>query len=124
MHITCDYCGRPARFVDSKLVYGRSFGKIYYCGACNAWVGVHKGTSKPLGRLANAELRHWKKAAHKVFDPLWQCGHFKGKRNDAYAWLAEQMQLPVEKTHIGMFDVGQCQQAIKIINELKGSWYR
>ena len=29
-----------------------------------AYVGVHKGTDKPLGRLANAELRYWKKRAH------------------------------------------------------------
>lgn len=122
--VYCPYCGRKAEYVDSKLIYGKSYGMAYWCRPCDAYVGVHKGTDKPLGRLANAELRRWKMAAHKVFDPLWQYGHFKHQRNAAYAWLAERMQLPREKTHIGMFDVGQCQQAIKIINELKGSWYR
>jgi hypothetical protein len=35
-------------------------------------VGCHKGTTKPLGRLADAELREWKKRAHAAFDPVWQ----------------------------------------------------
>ena len=34
------------------------------------------------------------------------------------------MGLPVEKTHIGMFDVGQCRKAIEIIEkETKGDRY-
>ena len=112
--IHCDYCGTLTLFVDSKVIYGRSYGMIYLCPKCNAYVGVHKGTDKPLGRLADAELRKWKNAAHRAFDPLWQYGPFRGKRNAAYSWLAEQMQLPVEKTHIGMFDVEKCRTAIAI----------
>jgi len=113
-NIHCDYCGTLVEFVDSKVIYGKSYGMIYLCPDCGAYVGVHKGTDKPLGRLANAELREWKKAAHKVFDPLWQQGPFRGKRNAAYRWLAKQLQLPVEKTHIGMFDVEECKKVIKI----------
>lgn len=112
--VFCDYCGRRAEYVDSKVVYGKSYGKIYLCRNCMAWVGVHKGTNKPLGRLANAELRFWKKQAHAAFDPLWKYGRFRGYRNAAYAWLAERMRLPVEKTHIGMFDVAECRKAIQI----------
>ena len=104
--VYCDYCGRETEYVDSKVIYGKSYGKIYLCRNCMAYVGVHKGTDKPLGRLANAELRNWKKAAHAVFDPLWKYGRFRGHRNAAYAWLAQKMGLPVEKTHIGMFDPG------------------
>jgi hypothetical protein len=112
--VYCDYCGRKAEYVDSKVVYGRSYGMIYLCRNCMAYVGVHKGTDKPLGRLANAELRYWKKAAHAAFDPLWKYGRFKGYRNAAYGWLSEQMELPVDKTHIGMFDVAQCKKAVQI----------
>ncbi len=122
--VYCDYCGRETEYVDSKVIYGKSYGKIYLCRNCMAYVGVHKGTDKPLGRLANAELRNWKKAAHAVFDPLWKYGRFRGHRNAAYAWLAQKMGLPVEKTHIGMFDVGQCRKAIEIIEkETKGDRY-
>ncbi len=82
--VYCDYCGRETEYVDSKVIYGKSYGKIYLCRNCMAYVGVHKGTDKPLGRLANAELRNWKKAAHAVFDPLWKYGRFRGHRNAAY----------------------------------------
>lgn len=115
--VICNYCGRKAELVDSKEIYGTSYGKMYLCRRCNAYVGCHKGTDRPLGRLADAELRYWKKAAHAVFDPLWRQGRFRGKRKAAYEWLAEQMELPVEQTHIGMFDIAQCKQAIKIVQE-------
>ena len=59
--VYCDYCGRETEYVDSKVIYGKSYGKIYLCRNCMAYVGVHKGTDKPLGRLANAELRNWKR---------------------------------------------------------------
>lgn len=83
--VYCDYCGRQAEYVDSKVVYGKSYGMMYLCRNCMAYVGVHKGTDKPLGRLA------------------------------------QKMGLPVEQTHIGMFDVAQCRKAIHIIeNETRG----
>lgn len=121
--IYCDYCGRRAEFVDSKVIYGKSYGMVYLCRPCDAYVGVHKGSDVPLGRLANAELRYWKKAAHAAFDPLWQYGRFKRHRNAAYRWLSDQMQLPVEKTHIGMFDINQCKAAIQIIRNQGGNIY-
>ena len=110
----CDYCGQPALYIDSAAVYSRSYGMIYYCPDCSAWVGVHRGTNKPLGRLANAELRDWKKQAHAAFDPLWQGGRMK--REAAYAWLAQQLSIHVNQTHIGMFDAAQCRQVIQICN--------
>ena len=47
--VICDYCGTPADFVDSSVVYhGHSFGMIYLCPRCGAYVGVHKGLTNPL----------------------------------------------------------------------------
>ena len=117
MTVLCDYCGIPANLCDSSVIYGRSYGMIYLCSKCGSYVGCHKGTDKPLGRLADAALRKWKMAAHASFDPLWKTGPFRGRRKAAYGWLAEQMGLPIEKTHIGMFDIPQCQEVIKIIEK-------
>jgi hypothetical protein len=36
---------------------GIDYGMIYYCPKCRAYVGVHAGTDRAKGRLANAELR-------------------------------------------------------------------
>lgn len=118
--VICPYCGQQAKYVDSKVVYGRSYGKIYLCKECDAYVGVHKGTDKPLGRLADKELRYWKMAAHDAFDPIWQTK--KMKRNQAYKWLAERMGLSPQEAHIGMFDVLQCKKVIKICKESKGEF--
>lgn len=95
--ITCQYCRGDAPLVDSSVVYGKSYGPIYYCAPCGAYVGVHKKTLQPLGTVANAELRFWRKQAHAAFDPLWQ-----GKRmprGKAYAKLAKELNVSV--IHIG-----------------------
>ena len=63
------------------------------------------------------ELRELKKQAHAAFDPLWKEGRFRGHRKAAYAWLSEQMNLPQEKTHIGMFDTAQCERVVQICQE-------
>lgn len=117
--VICDYCGKPARLVDSAIVYeGRSYGLIWYCKGCHAWVGCHRGTNEPMGRLADAELRKQKRIAHAMFDPLWR-GKEKRTRRAAYEWLAEQMGLPLNQTHIGMMNIDQCKEVIRICKEAK-----
>jgi len=118
--MNCNYCDKPTVYIDSQVIYGTSYGYVYYCEPCSAWVGVHKGTDKPLGRLANGELREWKKKAHATFDPLWKRkvikdGIGKGKaRRKGYKWLADSMGIGVKDCHIGMFDVDQCKQVVGI----------
>lgn len=46
--VYCDYCGKRAEFVDSKVVHGRSYGMIYLCRHCMAYVGVHKGRPRHI----------------------------------------------------------------------------
>lgn len=109
--VRCPYCGYEAEFVDSSRVYnGKSYGRIWLCSQypkCDAYVGVHRGTRRPLGRMANSELREAKKRAHAAFDPLWKRSM---ARKDAYVWLAGQLGIPVNKCHIGMFDVELCER--------------
>jgi len=42
----CPYCKGETKYVDSSLVYGRSYGMMYLCEPCDAYVGVHHKTSK------------------------------------------------------------------------------
>lgn len=117
--VLCPYCGKRAEYVDSAEVYrGRSYGMIYLCRPCDAYVGTHKGTDVPLGRLANKELRRWKNRAHAAFDPLWQSKRFT--RRGAYRWLSEQLGIPREEAHIGMFDIDMCRRVLEVINDMKG----
>jgi len=112
----CPYCNAEAKLVDSAVVYGRSFGPIWLCPNypdCDTYVGVHKGTQKPLGTLANAELREWRKSVHAAFDPLWKGGPWS--RDRAYRWLQAALDLPRDQCHIAMFDIAQCQAALEAI---------
>lgn len=73
--LTCPYCGSEAHLKDSAMIYGKSFGMVYLCDRypfCDSWVGVHKGTTNPLGTMADSELRELRKNAHVLFDRLWR----------------------------------------------------
>lgn len=109
----CPYCGKDTAYVDSEVVYRQSYGMIYLCADCLAWVGVHKGTDNALGRLADKELREWKIKAHAAFDPIWQTGIMK--RGHAYHWLAKMLDIPDEYCHMGYFSVATCKRVVEII---------
>lgn len=122
--VKCDYCGRQAELVAGDVIYPHRpdlFEKRFWrCVPCDAFVGCHApgngygdGT-RPLGRLANAELRRAKMRAHAAFDPLWKA---KGmRRREAYAWLAEQLSIEFDQCHIGMFDVNRCHEVVAIVS--------
>jgi hypothetical protein len=114
---------------SSARIYGKDYGLIYFCvdyPVCDAYVGVHEGTTEPLGRLANKELREWKIKAHAAFDPLWKAklkkrqlekGEIYKKhyaRGSGYKWLATQLGIKKEECHIGMFDIDMCKKVVDI----------
>lgn len=109
----CPYCKGETEFVDSSEVYRESHGMIYLCRPCKSWVGIHKDSERAaLGRLANAELREWKKKAHDAFDPIWK-SNLKS-REQAYDWLSEKLGVPRHYTHIGFFGVETCKKLVAI----------
>lgn len=124
---TCPYCGNPAVLVHGTVVYPHrpdlKAKQFWNCAPCGAYVGCHPGTTKPLGRLADRELRNWKRNAHTYFDPIWQTG--KLERTKAYGWLAKELGMPQHKCHIGMFDVETCRRVVaacrRFTEELEGA---
>lgn len=114
--VFCPYCGKAAELIDSSAVYQRSYGMIWMCKPCDAYTGVHASspTFKPLGTLAKAPLRKMRSEVHKLFDPLWKKG--KMSRNEAYSWLADQMNKTKETTHVAMFDEADCKKAISVLS--------
>lgn len=108
----CPYCSQPAEYVDSAVIYGKSYGMIYLCRPCDAYVGCHKKSDKALGRLANRTLRGAKKQAHFYFDKIWKDGLME--RTEAYSWLSENMGVIRDLTHIGMFNEEQCAKVVEL----------
>ena len=112
----CPYCGKSSVMVGGAQIYPHRpdlYSKLFYqCKPCDAMVGCHPGTRKPLGRLADAELRRAKQAAHAAFDPKWQSK--KMNRHAAYRWLSEQTGIDRLQCHIGMMDVEQCKRVVEV----------
>jgi len=121
MEVICPYCGLNAELVDSKTIYGTSYGMVWLCQPCQAWVGVHKGDrdSKPLGTLANAEVRKARQLAHAAFDPFWQELVEKGAkkwnaRKQLYDRLSAELGLDASECHIAQFDDRRCRSVVTV----------
>ena len=123
----CPYCKGPVEYEDSSIIYGKSYGMIYICHPCDAYVGVHKGTDKALGTLANRNLREARKEAHYHFDKIakttlihkiWS-EDLPGvtSRSKAYKWLSNQMEIEPKYCHIAMMDINQCKRVVTISKE-------
>lgn len=92
----CRYCGGAVHLVPAAKVYGPAAAKrlglerekFYQCQNCNARVGCHKGSTRPLGNLANEALRM--------------------KR------MAKKLRLSEELAHIGGFEMDRCQKLIRL----------
>jgi len=77
-------------------------------------------STRPLGTLADAETRAARMKAHDAFDPLWrrrmratQCSKPQA-REAAYAWLSRALGLPLDRTHIALFDRAMCDRVVAL----------
>lgn len=112
----CPYCGNLAEWVENKEIYGKNYGKssvmCWLCRSCNAYVGCHNNSKKPLGTMANAETRKWRREAHKLFDPLWKSR--KMSRAKAYGLLQGHFGSII---HIAECDIEMCKKIITFLIE-------
>lgn len=109
----CPYCGRIARKVDNAQKFlGHGSGIVWVCTGypeCDAYVYAHRNSGLPMGTLANRDLRKARKRVHLVLDQLWQTNRLD--RTRVYIELAQAMGLSRDACHVGMFDLGQCEEA-------------
>ena len=117
----CQFCNSEAQMVAGDKIYPHRKDlyhlSFFYCDNSHdpAYVGTHKN-SKPLGTLADAETRKARNLAHRSFDKIWKDKLLS--RSDAYRVLSKHMNLPPEKTHIGMFNVEQAQEVVLFSEDL------
>lgn len=116
--LPCNYCYKSAELVTGREIYPHRLDlhdkRFYRCVPCGAIVGCHPGTTRALGRLANAELRKARMAAHAAFDPLWRSGRMT--RGAAYKWLAARLGVDGGLCHIGEFELKICQRLVTLCN--------
>lgn len=122
----CQYCNQEATHVKGDKIYPHRKDlyhlSFWYCdnGHSPAYVGCHPGGDKPLGILADADLREAKKTAHLAFDPIWRNKRYT--RSAAYKWLASALDISPELCHIGMFDITTCRAVVVLSHDLRRSW--
>ena len=106
----CPYCDAEATVSDSAEIYrGRSYGLALICTRwpeCDAFVSCHPGSDRPMGYMANRELREARKKAHAAFDPRWK--HTKLTRKGAYQLMADLLKIPLGQAHISHLNLEQC----------------
>lgn len=116
--LMCQYCNIRAKRVTGERVYPHRpdlyYLKFYCCTQCNAYVGVHKKSGKPLGTLANNTLRDARRKAHVAFDPLWQDKKSSMTRREAYTWLADTLGIAFKDCHIALFDLTTCGHVVNL----------
>lgn len=110
--MNCPFCNKEAVWCENKAIYGKNYGKsymCYWCKTCDAYVGCHNNTKKPLGTMANRELREWRKKVHAVIDPYWKLGNMK--RGQVYAELKKIFGHAV---HVGESDIEMCKKLVEV----------
>lgn len=112
----CPYCDGRVRLVENSEIYrGRSYGDwpyAYLCKPCDAFVGLHPDTDLPLGTMANGQLREARKLAKSLWIDMTKAAGLS--RAQAYAWLAERMNMPKADCHFGHFDLKRAAQALAV----------
>lgn len=100
---------------------------VWICRRCNARVGCHPGSIRPLGFPANEALRKARALLHdRMLDPLWRdaddsLGPYQQRRLRVYRYLSETLKIPRDQTHTAMFDLDTCRRAWRA---LKGVTYQ
>ena len=101
------------RYVQSPMraLYPKGSEPIYLCVNCNAYVGCYPDGS-PMGKVANTVLRLKRQETHRIFDRFWREQGWT--RSAAYRWLAQNLHLKEHETHIGMMEMDECEQVIRL----------
>ena len=113
----CPYCNGKVVWINNRKVYGKEYGKshmMYICESCGASVGCHKNTRRPLGTLANKELRGLRHKCHDKIDPYWMAHNIS--RDNLYKLLSEWYG---SEFHIGQLREDGCKRVLEELDVLK-----
>ena len=121
--LNCPYCGAPAVCRPASTVYKNALRNkgsyLYLCSrwpACDAYVTAHKKDRRPMGTLADKNLRHKRILAHRALENLRRECHMD--KWAAYVWLQGKLKMGPEQVHIGMFSEQMCDLVISLCREL------
>lgn len=114
----CPYCKRPGVLRPAAYVYGDNNldpeKYLYVCSgypSCDSYIGAHKKSMRPMGTMADSDLRNKRIEAHRALDTIWKNGYMT--KHSTYIWLQNRLNLREKDTHIGKFSYYLCEQTIR-----------
>lgn len=119
------YCCGCSRDVCARLTNGREIYPsrmdlqnlpFWKCDSCKNYVGCHHKTkhrTRPLGVIANKEIKRARKHIHAILDPLWLAGKYK--RKEIYKKLGERLGYEYRTAEIRCID--EARKIYKILIE-------
>ena len=87
---------------------------LYVCSgypSCDSYIGAHKKSMRPMGTMADSNLRNKRIEAHRALDAIWKNGYMT--KHSTYIWLQNRLNLREKDTHIGKFSYYLCEQTIR-----------
>ena len=112
-NIFCVNCNKDveANLVTGEIIYPHRIDlyslKFYQCPVCKNYVGVHKGTIKPLGCIPTPELKQARIKVHNKLDYLWKSKKYK--RHEIYKSLSDYFGYRYHNGHTKSVD--ECKKA-------------
>jgi len=79
--------------------------------SCDSYIGAHKKSMRPMGTMADSNLRNKRIEAHRALDAIWKNGYMT--KHSTYIWLQNRLNLREKDTHIGKFSYYLCEQTIR-----------
>lgn len=125
IRIFCVECNKMVvpRMVSGNVVYPKSpwlsYKRFWQCVHCKNFVGCHENSNvnklRPLGVIANKELKKVRIQIHQAIDPMWREG--KIKRTEIYAFLSRELGY---NYHTGeLRSVDEAERVFKLVEELQ-----
>jgi hypothetical protein len=122
--VECDKKITP-RLVYGNVVYPKSpklaHKRFWQCVSCKNFVGCHENANKnkmrPLGVIANRELKQARIAIHNVIDPIWRNG--KLTRSEIYASLGRELGYPYHTGELRSME--EARRVYKLVAEIHNS---
>ena len=127
MKIFCVECQKDIKpkKVSGSMVYPLSprlaHDSFWMCNSCKNFIGCHKNANKnktrPLGVIANKELKQARIQLHNIIDPIWQSE--KMKRGSVYAVISKELGYTY---HTGeLRSVDEARKVWRIVAELSNN---
>ncbi len=120
----CPVCGRAAKLVTAKELFGDEAidpeRMLWVCPkydlGCETYVYTQKGTNRPLGEMATAEVRSLRIKAHRAIDRVIKSGVMT--KADVYDYLSDAMDVPKGRFHLAECGEYGCRETIRLMNKV------